>query len=115
MASGATKTSEEKHTMVPQVFAAIETQATSWLTVRIGASRGNLSSRDEFSDFAAPQFTRTIKSRESDFNFSLGTGIKWNNLDIDMTLNEEFPLSGGYILSGNEATPFTRVSGTYHF
>jgi hypothetical protein len=115
VASGATKTFEEKHTMMPLVFAAIETQATSWLTVRIGASRGMLSSRDEFTDFGAPAFTFTDKTRESEFNFSLGTGIKWNNLDVDMTLNEEFPLSGGYILSGNEATPFTRVSATYHF
>jgi hypothetical protein len=115
VASGATKTFEEKHTMMPLVFAAIETQATSWLTVRIGASRGMLSSRDEFTDFGAPAFTFTDKTRESEFIFSLGTGIKWNNLDVDMTLNEEFPLSGGYILSGNEATPFTRVSATYHF
>ena len=115
VASGATKTFEEKHTMMPLVFAAIETQATSWLTVRIGASRGMLSSRDEFTDFGAPPFSSTFKTRESEFNFSLGTGIKWNNLDVDMTLNEEFPLSGGYILSGNEATPFTRVSATYHF
>jgi len=116
VSSGATKSSSEKHTMIPMVFAAIETQATNWLTVRIGASRAHVSSRDEFTDFTAPTaFTQTEKFRESEFNFSLGTGIKWNNLDVDMTLNEDFPLSGGYILSGNEATPFTRVSATYHF
>ena len=115
VASGAVKTFEEKHTMMPLVFAAIETQATSWLTVRIGGSRAMVSSRDEFTDFGAPVFASTTKTRESEFNFSLGTGIKWNNLDVDMTLNEDFPLSGGYILSGNEATPFTRVSATYHF
>ena len=46
---------------------------------------------------------------------SIGTGIRWNNLDIDMTLNDQFPLSGGYILSGNQAAPFNRVSATYHF
>jgi len=115
VASGATKTLEEKNTLLPMVFAAIETQATSWLTVRIGASRAMVSSHNEFSDFAAPTFTETDKERTSDFAFSLGTGIKWNNLDVDMTLNEKFPLSGGYILSGDEATPFTRVSATYHY
>ena len=110
-----TRTFEEKHTMIPMVFAAIETQATSWLTVRIGASRAHVSSKDEFADFQTTAFTFEEKFRESEFNFSLGTGIKWNNLDVDMTLNEEFPLSGGYILSGDESTPFTRVSATYHF
>jgi hypothetical protein len=114
-APGVTRNLEEKHTMMPLVFVAIETQATSWLTVRIGGSRGMVSSRDEFTDFGLAPFSSTLKTRESEFNFSLGTGIKWNNLDVDMTLNEEFPLSGGYILSGNEATPFTRVSATYHF
>jgi len=116
VSSGATRTFEEKETLLPMVFAAIETQATSWLTVRVGASRAHISGRTEFSDFVLPTAgTFNEKTRESEFNFSLGTGIKWNNLDVDMTLNEEFPLSGGYILSGNEATPFTRVSATYHF
>lgn len=116
VSSGETRTFEEKATMIPMVFAAIETQATSWLTVRLGASRAHMSSRTEFTDFVAPTAgTFNEKLRTSEFNFSLGTGIKWNNLDVDMTLNEEFPLSGGYILSGNEATPFTRVSATYHF
>jgi len=116
VSSGATRTLEEKNTVIPMVFAAIETQATNWLTVRIGASRSHVSSKNEGSDFIAPTAnTFNEKIRTSDFQFSLGTGIKWNNLDVDMTLNEEFPLSGGYILSGNEATPFTRVSATYHF
>lgn len=116
VSSGATRTFEEKNTVMPLVFAAIETQATSWLTVRIGASRSLTSFKTEGSDFIAPTAdTFNDKARFSDFEFSLGTGIKWNNLDVDMTLNEEFPLSGGYILSGNEATPFTRVSATYHF
>jgi hypothetical protein len=115
VSSAEVRTWEEKHTMIPMVFAAIETQATSWLTVRIGASRAHVSSKDEFADFQTTPFTFEEKFRESEFNFSLGTGIKWNNLDVDMTLNEKFPLSGGYILSGDESTPFTRVSATYHF
>lgn len=113
--AGATRTAEEKTTMIPLVFAAIETEATSWLKVRIGASRGHAMDRDEESDFNAPANTFTAKSRTADFRLGLGAGIRWNNLDIDMNINNQFPLSGGYILSGNEATPFNRVSATYHF
>ncbi len=113
--SGATKRFEDNVTTGPLVFAAIETDATKWLKVRIGANRALVNTRTEFTDFDTPAFTETTKTRGSDFNFSLGTGIRWNNLDIDMTLNEAFPLSGGYILSGDDATPFTRASATYHF
>jgi hypothetical protein len=115
VASLAIRDLESKTTMLPLVFAAIETEATSWLKIRLGASRGHAMTRNETVDFQAAPLTITEKFRLADFNFSLGTGIRWNNLDIDMVLNEEFPLSGGYILSGNEETPFNRVSATYHF
>lgn len=115
VASGAEKSLDDKSTMAPLLFAALETEATSWLKVRIGASNAITHEKTEFSDFGAPTGTETVKERFTDFNFSLGTGIRWNNLDIDMTLNEQFPISGGYILSGNQETPFNRVSATYHF
>src|SRR5882672_8639147 len=105
----------EKTTAIPIVFAALETDATRWLKVRIGANRSLVSSRTEDTTFGAPPTTVTDKSRVSNFNLSLGTGIRWNNLDVDMTLNEKFPLTGGYILSGDRSTPFTRASATYHF
>lgn len=106
---------EEKTTLGPLVFAALETDATRWLKVRIGGSRAFVNQRTESNVFGAPPTTTTVKTRGSDFQFALGTGIRWNNLDIDMTLNEKFPLSGGYILSGDRSTPFTRASATYHF
>ena len=104
-----------KESMFPMVFAAIETDATKWLKVRMGATRALVSNNDEETDFGTPTPSSTTKTRGSDFNFNLGTGIRWNNLDIDMTLNQKFPLTGGYILSGDQASPFTRVSATYHF
>ena len=73
------------------------------------------SENTETSDFNTVPVTSKLKERFSDFAFSLGTGIKFNNFDVDMTLNQSFPLSGGWVLSGDPATPFTRVSGTYHF
>lgn len=109
------KTEEFKTTTVPLFFASLETDLTRWLKGRLGASKAMQSTRFEQADFDTPTLNETTKTRGSDFQFSLGTGIKFNNFDIDMTLNEAFPLSGGWILSGDEATPFTRVSGTYHF
>jgi hypothetical protein len=113
--AGETQELTEKTTAVPLVFAALETDATKWLKVRIGANRTLVSENNETVAFGPPNVTTTDKTRSSAFNFNAGTGIRWNNLDIDMTLNEKFPLSGGYILSGDRSTPFTRVSATYHF
>ena len=113
--SGETKTFVEKTTAIPMVFAAIETDATKWLKLRLGASRGHMMFKSDETDFLTPTTTTNVKERYSDFSMSIGTGIKWNNLDIDMVINDQFPLSGGWVLSGNEATPFNRVSATYHF
>ena len=115
VAAGDQSAFEDKTTLAPLVFAAIETDATRWLKVRIGANRAMVNERTENTTFGAPSTTVTDKTRTSAFNFSLGTGIRWNNLDVDMTLNEKFPLSGGYILSGDRSTPFTRASATYHY
>jgi len=113
--AGETQELTEKTTAIPIVFAAIETDATKWLKVRIGANRTLVSDRTDTVTFGPPNATTVDKTRTSAFNFNAGTGIRWNNLDVDMTLNEKFPLSGGYILSGDRSTPFTRVSATYHF
>lgn len=110
------KSEEVKVTQAPVVFAALETDATKWLKVRMGASRALMNTRSKATDFETPNAATTdFKTRTSDFTFNLGTGIRWNNLDVDMTLNQKFPLTGGYILSGDQSTPFTRVSATYHF
>jgi len=113
--AGELSSEEDKTSTLPLVFAALETDATRWLKVRIGANRAMVSDRSDVTVFGTPSTVTVDKTRTSAFNFSLGTGIRWNNLDVDMTLNEKFPLSGGYILSGDRSTPFTRVSATYHF
>lgn len=115
IAAGDESKFEEKVTMGPLVFAAIETDATRWLKVRMGASRSLVNERTEVTFFGTPSSTTTEKVRGSDFRFGLGTGIKLNNLDIDMTLNQEFPFTGGNVLSGSEQAAFTRASATYHF
>jgi hypothetical protein len=115
VAAGDQSKFEEKTSTLPLVFAAIETDATKWLKVRIGANRALVSDRTEDTVFGTPPTVTVDKTRTSAFNFNAGTGIRWNNLDVDMTLNEKFPLTGGYILSGDRSTPFTRVSATYHY
>jgi hypothetical protein len=109
------KTAEFEQMLLPLFFASLETDATSWLKVRLGATKSMVSLDSETTDFDAPTLSVQESAKGSSFDFSLGTGIRWNNLDIDMTLNEAFPLSGGWGLSGDPATPFTRASATYHF
>jgi hypothetical protein len=104
---------EEKVTFLPIFFAGLETDATNWLKVRLGATNALTNTRDEVTSFDG--FSATEKFSFSDFEFNIGAGLRWNNLDIDVTVNESFPLSGGWLLSGDEETPFTRASATYHF
>jgi hypothetical protein len=108
------QTHEDKIGGMPLFFGAIETDATKWLKVRLGASKSWTNTTTEEATFA-PVASTQVKTHTADFNLGMGVGVRFNNLDLDMTLNEQFPLSGGYILSGNSETPFNRVSATYHF
>jgi hypothetical protein len=104
---------EEKTMLLPIFFAGLETEATSWLKIRMGATQSLENFETETTAYDGTSLK--IKTHESSFDFNLGAGIRWNNLDFDLTLNEAFPMSGGWILSGDEATPATRASATYHF
>jgi len=88
---GETQELTEKTTAIPVVFAAIETDATKWLKVRIGANRTLVSDRTDTVTFGPPNATTIDKTRTSAFNLSLGTGLRWNNLDVDMTPQREVP------------------------
>jgi hypothetical protein len=112
-ADGQIKTFEEKVMVLPVFFASLETEATSWLKIRMGATQALENTETKETDFDVTSVK--IKEHTSSFDFNLGAGIRWNNLDFDLTLNEAFPMSGGWILSGDEATPATRASATYHF
>ncbi|HET9952115.1 MAG TPA: hypothetical protein VFS09_10010 [Candidatus Eisenbacteria bacterium] len=105
----------DKTTMLPVLFAGFETQATSWLKLRVGGNNSIMSYEEDASDFISPANSYNQKQDFTSFDLTLGAGIRFNNLDVDMTMNEGFPFSGGYILSGDQSTPLTRVSATYHF
>jgi hypothetical protein len=111
--NGDTKTFDEKTMLLPIFFASLETEATSWLKIRMGATQSLENTETNLAQFDGD--TAKIKTHSSSFDFHLGAGIRWNNLDFDLTLNEAFPMSGGWILSGDPATPATRASATYHF
>lgn len=113
--AGAIKTLDQKDKILPGFFASLETQATGWLTLRMGANSNWNTFESNTSNFAVATVNSSDTIKDSGFDFFLGTGIKWNNLDIDMTLNNQFPITGGWILSGNESSPFTHVSATYHY
>lgn len=104
---------EDKTMVLPIFFASLETEATSWLKIRMGATQSLENTETNETDFDGTSLK--IEEHTSSFDFNLGAGIRWNNLDFDLTLNEAFPMSGGWILSGDEATPATRASATYHF
>ncbi|HET9252125.1 MAG TPA: hypothetical protein VFP58_08420 [Candidatus Eisenbacteria bacterium] len=110
---GQIQSSEDKIMVLPVFFAGLETDATSWLKVRMGAT--NALTKTEFDETTFAAAGENEKFGFSEFEFHIGAGLRWNNLDVDVTVNEAFPISGGYILSGDEETPFTRASATYHF
>jgi hypothetical protein len=113
VADAQTQDFEEKVTVLPIFFAGLETDATSWLKVRMGATNALVGTDTERNLFDTN--STKVELGFSDFEFNIGAGLRWNNLDIDVTVNEAFPISGGWILSGDEETPFTRASATYHF
>lgn len=93
-------------TWVPTLFGALEWDIKSWLTGRVGAQQAmRMESQGDDNDLT-----------EADFSYGLGVGMHFNNFDIDCTLNERFPFSGGYLISGDSTSDmFMRVSGLYRF
>lgn len=94
-------------TWLPTLFGSLEWDAKSWLTARVGCQQAM---RNEKSG-------DNLDVKTSDFLYGLGVGLHFNNFDIDCTLNQNFPFTGGYFISGDETpgTMFGRVTADYHF
>jgi len=129
------ETFEFTGTSLPFLFGTFEADLRDWLTIRFGA-RKNLISEEatmEWVDGESIKFETKNGSLNSDvrdylysegvyvpyfeepFMFSMGLGFKWNDIEIDATLNEDYPFTGMYWLSGDSETPFGKISVTYYY
>ncbi len=117
----ATDKDKTTESIMPTLFASLETKTNSWLTLRFGARKGVFYSvkREYFPSSVAAE--RTDKTSYSPFQFFLGTGVKLGTLQLDATLAQDFfhnpatyvsaPTSGA-----NYYSPlFPKVTATYTF
>jgi len=101
---------------VPVLFMAAEHRFRDWLVGRGGASQAMTSSKvDDFDEDTYP-YLKKGKALASDFSFALGLAMEFSNFTIDATLNQNYPFTGFWFVSG-EATDnlFGMVSFTYTY
>ncbi len=98
-------------TILPNVFMALETNVNSWLTIRMGANKGVVST------IKAEDRTRseTQKFTQAPFTMNLGAGVKLGTLQLDAILNNVFPHTLGWLGSGIAGVYFPKVTATYSF
>jgi hypothetical protein len=118
-------------TSLPFFFGCLETQVKDWLAVRFGARKNLVNEKLVVEEVGPTKFEYETKNGlipddiredfgrvpvfQEPFVFSLGVGFKFGDLDIDATLNDAFPFTGMYWLSGDAMRPFGRISATYHY
>jgi len=101
-------------TMLPRLFAALETHVNSWLTVRMGASKGAFAKVKTEPRVSGGTTTETTGTS---FDMNIGAGVKLGTLQLDAVLADNtFQYSNG-LLGG--LTPaggfFPKVTATYSF
>jgi hypothetical protein len=98
-------------TIAPNVFMALETNVNPWLTLRMGANKGVVST------IKAEDRTRseTLKFTDSPFSMNIGAGVKLGTLQLDAILNNVFPHTLGWLGSGIAGVYFPKVTATYSF
>jgi len=121
-----TESYEFKSTSLPFFFGCLETPVKDWLTVRFGARKNLINQDVVIEDFDGTKVEYKSKNGiipmfdfvppyGEPFCFSMGLGFKFGDLDLDATLNDSYPFTGMYWLSGVSETPFGRISATYHY
>lgn len=100
-------------TLAPQIFAALEANINSWLTLRMGAQKGtfnSLSIDDE-------GFTgETVDIDYSPFIMNIGCGVKLGSLQFDAVMRGDFPQTlGGWFSNTANYAAFPKVTATYGF
>jgi hypothetical protein len=103
---------EISYTTMPQIFGAAEIHPMSWFHVRLGASKSLIATL-EAEDTTTGE---TIEIEDSPLGYTVGVGFRiGGRLDLDAVLNQDFGFTGGWVASGNEETPFSRLSATYRW
>lgn len=96
----------------PVLFMAVEHRFRDWLVGRGGASQA-MAWRSYGPDdlHFADQ-----KQLDSDFDFALGIAMEFSNFTIDATLNQNYPFTGFWFVSGQSTSDlFGMVSFTYTY
>jgi len=117
------KTADDTWTesIMPTLFASLETKVNPWLTLRFGGRKGVFySTKHEYLDSESDEAI-TNKENWSPFQFFLGTGVKMGTLQFDATLAQDFFHNPATYVSapsdnGNYYSPlFPKVTATYTF
>jgi len=111
---------EYTETLMPMVFAALETHVNPWLTLRFGAQQGafyTLKSDTKDLDSDGVIIDQNVTTEHySPFTMMLGAGFKFGNLQLDATLHPDFVHDGPYFISGETTSAmFPKVTATYTF
>ncbi len=135
-AGGLPETVEFTSTSMPFFFGCFETDIRDWLTVRFGAKKHLLAEEATIEyvngtkiEFKTKNGNFPVEVRDffyfgegvylpifdEPFAFSMGLGFKFGDLEIDATLNEDYPFTGMYWLSGESEMPFGKISATYYY
>lgn len=97
--------------LMPQLFAALETHVNNWLTLRFGANQGafqNLKIENKVTG-------ETQKQSLASFTMNLGAGVKVGSLQFDALLAPNFFQNAGWVGSGIAQSYFPKVTATYAF
>lgn len=103
---------EIQYSTTPQIFGAAEIHPMNWFHLRFGASKSLMSK------FEAENTTLATSTeiKDSPLGYTVGVGFRiGGRVDLDAVLNQDFPFTGGWFASGQEETPFSRLSATYRF
>ena len=121
-AAGSSPDMTATESLMPNVFAGLETHVNNWLTLRMGATKGVVN-RLKVEDNAAGG--PTVEVTGSPFAMNIGCGVKLGTLQLDAIMNSFFPQTlGGFFgnLSGPTGitgvsgfTAFPKVTATYSF
>jgi len=100
------KTAEQKDTesIMPTLFASLETHVNSWLTLRFGGRKGVFyTTKSEVEGTEA-------KESYSPFHFFSGAGVKLGTLQFDATLAQDFFANPSTYITGNNKVNFMEGS-----